>query len=271
MRLNHNKKRNTAFLYEVLIKELSVATINKDTSRKNKVLQIVKEYFGRGKILNQELNIYKSFHGLSGLEEFTVNKILFEAKRQYMQLDRRRVYSAQSKLINEINKRFGRDSWNIFVANFKEIATINQILNQKLSPKDQVLLEEKLYSNCSQPKEDESDIKNIDSLSVKKFIERFNDEYTEKLNENQRSLLSKYISSYRDDGVEFKMFLYEEIDRLRELLVAGASKSSTEVSEKLNKIVDKIKNYSDRSIDKKMLTEIMKIQSLVSELKIDGN
>jgi len=271
MRLNHNKKRNTAFLYEVLIKELSVAAINSNEQRKQDVLRILKEYFGKGKILSLELDIYNSFRGLSELEEFTVNKILFEAKRQYTMLDRRKVHSIQSRLINEINKNFGKDSWDIFVANFKNIATINQILNQKLSPKDQVLLEEKLYSELNKKEVKEEPIKNIDQLTVRKFVERFNDEYVEKLNENQKNLLNKYITSYQDGGLEFKVYLYEEVDRLKEALENNASTTDKQISEKLNKVIEKIQNYNTRFIDKKFLSEVMAIQSLVSELKNNGN
>jgi hypothetical protein len=271
MRLNHNKKRNTAFLYEVLIKELSVASINNDVKRKQKALQVLKKYFGKGRILDRELDIYKSFYGLSGLEEFTINKILFEAKKQFMQLDRRKVYSDQSNLINEINKNFGKDSWDIFIANFKDTATVNIILNQKLNPKDQVLLEEKLYSGFQQPQDEKQPMHKIDNLTVKKFVGRFNDEYTEKLNENQRNLLNRYITSYQDGGLEFKMYLYEEIDRLRDLLKENIINSNEEISEKLNKVIEKIKNYSIRAIDKKLLSEVLAIQSLVSELENNGN
>jgi hypothetical protein len=273
MRLNHNKKRNTAFLYEVLIKELSVAAIKNDDGRKQKAVKVLKEYFGKGKILDKELDIYKSLHNLSDYEEFTINKILFEAKKQYILLDRRKVYSIQSRLINEINRKFGKDSWDIFVANFKDIATINQILNQKLNPKDQVLLEEKLYSETRKKEEVENQsIQKVDNLAVKKFVERFNDEYTEKLNEGQKTLLSKYITSYQDDGAGLKLYLYEEIDRLKAALksnIEGSNNKTT--SEKLNKVIEKMKNYNTRSIDRGFLSEVMTIQSLVSELIKNGN
>ena len=267
MRLNHNKKRNTAFLYEVLIKELSVATINKDNDRKQEVLETLKRYFGKNKILNQELDIYKSFTGIGNFEKNTVDKILSEAKKQFKQLDRRKVYSIQSKLINEINKNFGKDSWNIFVANFKDLATINQILNEKASPKDQVLLEEKLYTNLNDNSQsEERPIQEIDSLTVNKFVDKFNNEYTEKLNENQRKLLSKYITSYRDDGLEFKLYLYEEIDRLKDELTDKKTKADKQLSENLNKVVEKIKNYSSRAIDESFMSEVLAVQSLVGEL-----
>ena len=34
MKLKHNKKRNTAFLYEALVKELTKAIVNKDVEGK---------------------------------------------------------------------------------------------------------------------------------------------------------------------------------------------------------------------------------------------
>ena len=271
MRLNHNKKRNTAFLYEVLIKELSVASINKNTKKKQKVLQLLKEYFGKNKILNQELEIYKSFYDLSDLDQITIDKVLFEAKKQFFYLDKRKVYSDQSKLINEINKNFGKDSWDIFVSNFKNIATINQILNQKLNPKDQVLLEEKLHSAQYNRKADKQTVQKVDNLTVKKFVERFNDEYTEKLNEDQRNLLNRYITSYQDGGLEFKIYLYEEIDRLKNILKENVTTVDKQTSDKLNKVIERVKNYSTRAIDKDLLSEVMTIQSLIGELKNNGN
>lgn len=269
MRLNHNKKRNTAFLYEVLIKELSVASINSDNKEKKEILEILKKYFGKNKILNQELNIYKSFSDITKFEKNVVDKILVEAKKQFKQIDRRRVYSTQSSLINEINKRFGMDSWNIFVAGYKNIATISQILNQKSNPKDQILLEEKLYHNLTEAQKEEPHIQEVDSLTVKKFVETFNNEYTQKLNENQRKLLNKYITSYRDDGLEFKMCLYEEVDRLKDLLASQTARADKNLAEKLNKVIERINNYNTRIIDKDFMAEVLAVQSLASELGIE--
>ena len=45
--MKHNKKRNTAFLYESLIKELTVAIVRKDNQRKEIILNLVKENLGK--------------------------------------------------------------------------------------------------------------------------------------------------------------------------------------------------------------------------------
>ena len=43
MKIRHNKKRNTAFVYEILVKEATVAILKKDTKRRNNVINIIKK------------------------------------------------------------------------------------------------------------------------------------------------------------------------------------------------------------------------------------
>jgi flagellin-specific chaperone FliS len=45
MRVRHNKKRNTAFLYESLITELTKAIVRGQEEKKQKVLETIKKYF----------------------------------------------------------------------------------------------------------------------------------------------------------------------------------------------------------------------------------
>ena len=40
MKIKHNKKRNTAFVYEALIREATVAIVKQDNERKNKVFGV---------------------------------------------------------------------------------------------------------------------------------------------------------------------------------------------------------------------------------------
>ena len=73
------------------------------------------------------------------------------------------------------------------------------------------------------------------------------------------------MTSYKDSGLELKMYLYEEIGRLRdsleECLTAGTA------SPKLELVLEKINGYQNRNVDKKLVTEVIKIQSLVGELQ----
>ena len=58
--MKHNKKRNTAFLYECLIRELTKAIIKEEQERATKVKGLLREFFKKGKVLSFELDIYRS-------------------------------------------------------------------------------------------------------------------------------------------------------------------------------------------------------------------
>ncbi len=267
MKFKHNKKRNTAFIYETLIMEISKASMNRNEARKSSLVKMLKENFSKGTLLRKDLDIYRSFEKLNELDEDTIVKIIHESKEQFVALDRHKVFEEQTKLINEINKSYGVSVWSNFVSNYKKLATINQALNRDLSPKKQVLVEKKLISMLSYEGKDKNPFPNVNNLAVKTFIEKFNKEYEVTLQPEQKRLLEKYITSYEDDGIEFKVYFYEEIDRIKDELEIKKSTEDHILSEKLQKIITRIEEYNKRPLDRNLITEVMKIQSLIKEIK----
>ena len=55
MRTRYNKKRNTAFVYEVLIREGTSAILQKDDQRKNAIVKIIKKHFSTRSLLYKDL------------------------------------------------------------------------------------------------------------------------------------------------------------------------------------------------------------------------
>ena len=51
MKLKHNKKRNTAFLYEILMRELTKSILFKNVENKKSLIKIIKEHFRKNSIL----------------------------------------------------------------------------------------------------------------------------------------------------------------------------------------------------------------------------
>ena len=49
MRLKHNKKRNTAFVYEALVRELTQSVVKNNKNKQNKIVSIIKEHFSQGR------------------------------------------------------------------------------------------------------------------------------------------------------------------------------------------------------------------------------
>jgi hypothetical protein len=266
MKLRHNKKRNTAFVYEILINEISKASMHNLQEKKDKALKILKTFFSKNCLLREELDIYRSFDDLENVDASVLEKIIFEARGHAASLSKEEVYKEQSKLINLINKNLGAESWDGFVRDYKKLATINQAVFTRSNPKKQVFVEQKLVKLVSEKEQKPEAFPTVNKLALKTFLEKFNNQYSETLNENQKSLLNEYVTSYKDNGLQLKVFLYQEIDRLREGIQAHVQENPN-TFKNLELVLEKINNYQNRNVDKKLVTEVIKIQSLVGELQ----
>ena len=97
MRLKHNKKRNTAFLYEVLTKEVAKAIVVKDLKKKDSILALMKEFFSKGKVLRQELELYKLLGESHSADLYFAERLIQETKKEYDSLDQEKIFEAQSE------------------------------------------------------------------------------------------------------------------------------------------------------------------------------
>ena len=94
---------------------MTKATLDKDSQRKHQCLKILKEGFSKNSVLKKELDIYNSFSDVEDMSNDALDKIVQESKKQFSALDRKAIYSQQSKIINSINKVLGESVWNNFV------------------------------------------------------------------------------------------------------------------------------------------------------------
>ena len=252
-KLRHNKKRNTAFLYEALIREVTKCILSKDALKKAKIVSIVREHFARGTSLRKELEIFKAVY------ETDINK--------------EKVFEEQTALIKKINKSIGSSVFSNFVPNYKSLATICQIFNN-INIREKVLLENRLADLMSS-KDGNKNLKPIDKLVYKTFASKFNEEYSDKLLKEQRGLLNEYIYSFSDGGLAFKVYLNEEIGRLREVvndsLILEEVAEDEEMVQKTKEVLEIIESFKKEKINTGMIEKVMKIQKLASEIQTDGN
>jgi len=86
----------------------------------------------------------------------------------------------------------------------------------------------------------------------------------------QKELLSYYITSFTDNAVELKMFLNEEIKRLKEQLAKAKEfdeiKNDSVMIEKTDKILEKLHSFNASTINDNVLTTVIKTQELVKEI-----
>ena len=78
MKLKHNKKRNTAFVYESLVREMTKAIVEKNLELKDDIVSIIKEHFTKNSLLYRELKLYKTICETYDLEPHTAEKLVYE-------------------------------------------------------------------------------------------------------------------------------------------------------------------------------------------------
>jgi len=265
----HNKKRNTGFLYEILARGLTKAIIEEDTYQKKEILNLLREFFSQGTVLRKDLECYKSLTESANLSQHLAEKVLHETKLDRSRLNSKKIFDNQTDLIKKINMMMADDAWNTFVPNYKSLASVNAIFNQSTSPKKRVLYEDTVVRNLSEDTAPPEQLKPIDNLVYRSFVEKFNDEYNDLLQE-QKTLLSRYVASFADNGLEFKLYLDQEIGRLKTTIAESLRTEEIEndslMAEKTHKVLHILEGFKEVAPDQHTVRSVLKIQALVKEI-----
>jgi len=272
MKMKHNKKRNTAFLYECLIKELTKTVVQKDSDKKHKIVETIKKYFHSKSPLKEELNLYNSILNSDSVSKKFSERFLLETKKDFNSLDRKEIFNLQTNLIKEINESISSNIFANFIPNYKNMATVGQFFNSdKFDAKRRLILEQRTLSILSSSEKTKEDkLKHIDNLTYKTFVNKFNATYENTLRKEQKDLLTNYITSFSDNGLGLKSFLNEEIGRLKneisDCLESSKIKENKTYLENTNKILEKLNSFSKKQITEDLVKDIFYIQDFVSEV-----
>ena len=268
MKMKHNKKRNTAFLYESLIKELTKAIVRKENQKKQIVVEIIKKYFHKNSLLKKEVDMYNSLLTLESATPEYASRLMYEVKKDYESMDRKAVFNTQTSLIKEINESLSNTFFANFISNYRNIASVGQFFDSKdLNAKQRILIESKVVSIITKKKSNKDSLQHIDNLTYKTFVTKFNETYSESLRPEQRDLLTNYIVSFSDNGLGLKSFLNEEIGRLKKVLKqVHDNKLSESRKQKTQKVLNKLESFSQRQITETLVKEVFYIQDLAYEV-----
>lgn len=273
MKFKHNKKRNTAFLFEALIKEMAKSVVASDSSRQTKIARIIKRHFTKRGVLYKDLQSYKVLMELKEAESDFAKRIISEVRRDRDRLSTQVIFSEQSKLIKKINVELGQEVYSNFVPNYKTMATIGQLFADNVSPNEKVILEDKLLTEMTKAEEktEKEILEHLDSIAYKTFTNKFNKAYAGKLHEEQQQVVSRYIYSVSDNGMSLKSYLNEEIKRLKEKVQESLGlKEITEdptMTEKTEEVLKFLEELKSTKLDETVIKKIMQIQALIREIE----
>ena len=275
-RNKHNKKRNTAFLYEALLKEVTKAIISGDRKAKKTAISILKESFAPKTVLSEELELYKTLLETKEMDNLAAEKIVFQVRQARNNLNETDIQEAQNRLISRVNKELSSGVYSNFVPNYKNIATVSQLFSTdegNASIKSGVLLEQKIVTSMMEGTNtpEAPKMKPIDNLVFKSFVSKYNKEYSSGILNEQKELLNHYILSFSDNGVDVNIYLNEELGRLHgvltDALASDEIKTDATMVESTKRVISMIDGFRETPVDKDLIEDVLKIQNLVSEIQ----
>jgi hypothetical protein len=223
MKVKHSKFKNTAILFELLVKQITqevLANSNKNVSEK-----IIKEFFSSNKELAKELRLYNQIVKEKYTSVNDAKLFLEEVSNERIKLDENKLNREKYNLIKTIKESYDLDKFlSSNLQNYKLLASVYKVfetktLGRKVEIRDFIdsnntILEhivnkkvaskpaDKLYESFKQQSED------LRLLTYKLLIENFNKKYSN-LDDSQKGLLREFIN-YVTNTSTFPKFIEEE-------------------------------------------------------------
>jgi hypothetical protein len=282
MKVKHSKFKNTAILFELLVKQITHEVLSNST--KNVSEKIIKEFFSSNKELAKELRLYNQIvkEKYSSIDDAKL--FLEEVAKERVKLDENKLNREKYNLIKTIKESYDLDKFlSSNLQNYKLLASVYKIfetktLGRKVEIRDFIdsnntILEhvtnkriatkptDALYESFKQQSED------LRLLTYKLLIENFNKKYSN-LDDSQKGLLREFINNVTNTST-FPKFIEEETKKVLSNLV----KESKTVNDKVTKIKisEMIKLYKSEKFLKenqeKQVSVLMLTYELLKEVK----
>lgn len=283
-KIKHSKFKNTGFIFELLVRQITAEIIS---SNKSIAETILKENFNGKKELSKELKLYQylineKYNSETKAEQF-INTILEARKR----LDEKKLTKEKYNLIKEIKGKYNIDEFvKSSVSNYKVLASIYKLFEVVISkeqyePTDIVSAKFTVAENIvntsiankeqkikdailEEYKKQDEDLR---AVSYKLLVESFNKKY-KNLSVEQKDLLREYINNINNTG-KLNEYVSKEISKLVENLKVSGTKISDKVTKiKLAETIVNIKKIkSVKKIKEEHLSAMMMTYELLNELK----
>ncbi len=283
-KIKHSKFKNTGFIFELLVRQVTSEILS---SNKSVAEGILKEYFNSKKELSKELKLYQylineKYNSESKAEQFITT--ILEARKR---VDEKKLIKEKYNLIKSIKETYDLEEFiKSPISNYKTLASIYKLFetittDEQYEPTDIVnsrfTIVENIINTSIQNKD--SKIKDavleqykkqdedLRAVSYKLLVESFNNKY-KNLSVEQKGLLKEYINNINNTG-KLNDYVEIEITNLANQLKEVGSKISDKVTKiKLAETISNIKKIkSVKKIKEQHLSALMMTYELLSELK----
>jgi hypothetical protein len=274
--LKHSKIKNTAILFELLVRQIAADTMS---NKKSPAITILKKHFKEDSELHKELSLYRTLTEEKFDNKSYASRFIMTAVASRKQLNESELRRAKYNLVRDIKNNFVFENFiGSRVNNYKLLASIYKLFEYKSvdSPADitrsfsvvteHVMHAEKISTapaNESLMKEDPI----IRRLASKIVIDRFNEKYAG-LNSKQKELLREYVNSVNNSPDLLNKIKLEIPVLQSELNSLSKSVTSKVVKIKLHEVAEMLNTLNDVKIiqDKHVLT-MLRYYELINQIK----
>jgi hypothetical protein len=283
-KIKHSKFKNTGFIFELLVRQVTSEIL---ASNKSVAETILKEFFNSKKELSKELKLYQYLINEKYNSEAKAEKFIDTICEARKRLDEKKLMKEKYSLISSIKETYNIDDFiKSPVSNYKALASIYKIFevvtsDEQYEPTDIVnsrfTIAENIINTSIQNKDSKlkdavleeykKQDEDLRAVSYKLLVESFNKKY-KNLTDNQKSLLREYINNINNTG-KLNEYVGKEISSLIENLKEVGNKVSDKVTKiKLVETISNIKKIkSVKKIKEEHLSAMMMSYELVKELK----
>lgn len=278
MKLKHNKLRNPAILFELLVRQITTDTLN---NRESKSVNILKRHYNNTQIA-KEFKIYKTLYEAKNLSEAKASILINSAIQAHSKLNKTTLRKAKYDLIADIKENYNLEEFfKSKVNNYKTLASIYMLFETVNSDIADPEVESKyrftiMESICENPNKNPKDTlleeynsydKGTRSLVYKLLIQKFNEKYSD-LDDNQKSLLKEYITNISTSDI-LREYVNTEITKIKKGIKNQAASLKDEARKvKLNEVCNFIEEIPEnKQVCEKDIHNLLYYYELLKEFK----
>ena len=283
-KVKHSKFKNTGFIFELLVRQITAEIMSSNKSIAEKIL---KEHFNSKKELSKELKLYQYLVNEKYNSEAKAEKFIDTICEARKRLDEKKLTKEKYNLIKQIKETYNIDDFiKSPISNYKTLASIYKIfevttLNEQFDPTDIVSSRFTIAENIINSSIQNKDVKIKDAvmeeyrkqddvlraISYKFLVENFNTKYKNLTNE-QKSLLREYINNINNTG-KLNEYVGKAVGEIIVQLKNVGSKLTDKVTKiKLAETISNIRKVkSVKKIKEQHLSALMMSYELLKELK----
>lgn len=275
--LKNSKFKNTGFLYEILVRQITNDLLNENT---NSSYKIIKKYFGDDSHITKELGLYKMVIEQKFDTEHRASKFLDSVIKSRKNLDDDTLKKSRYHLVKELKSNYDIDSLlKTRLHDYKLYSSIYKLFeyDEADDPVDINKSRNYVLNHLLNKNEDDSVEKevskyfeNIDSESTQMVyelvVDKFNEKY-KKLLPEQKEILKQYITNSANSDKYVSFFTNKANEFINEINTINLTDKSLKIklSEMYNLLNENFNNI--QVVKDKHLLMLMKYSELISELK----